>query len=210
MLRILSWKKLTSLKNALPETVEHVHSSPLIRCHKLASYLFPDHSISLEPSLMELACGEWEGIHWDAIPPEVIDKTLSMLEQLEILHLQNKPLGVLSQGERKKVLLARAMMSNPKMLIMDELCSGLDLYEREKLLKGISGFADRDVQMIYVTHHIEEIVPLFTHVALIDQGHLASTGPKKEVLTAERLQQVYQIPIVVDWYQERPWIRVTN
>ena len=61
------------IKNALPEEFEQVYSSPLIRCHKLASYLFPRHEISLEPGLMELACGEWEGIHWDAIPSEVID-----------------------------------------------------------------------------------------------------------------------------------------
>lgn len=60
------------IKNVLP-AIEQVHSSPLIRCHKLANHLFPDQSISLEPNLMELACGEWEGIHWDAIPPEVID-----------------------------------------------------------------------------------------------------------------------------------------
>ena len=60
------------IKNVLP-AIEQVHSSPLIRCHKLASHLFPDQAISLEPSLMELACGEWEGIHWDAIPAEVID-----------------------------------------------------------------------------------------------------------------------------------------
>lgn len=61
------------IQNALPEDIEHVYSSPLIRCHKLASYLFPNHSINLEPALMELACGEWEGIHWDAIPAAVID-----------------------------------------------------------------------------------------------------------------------------------------
>lgn len=60
------------IKNVLP-AIEQVHSSPLIRCHKLASHLFPAQEISLEPSLMELACGEWEGIHWDAIPAEVID-----------------------------------------------------------------------------------------------------------------------------------------
>lgn len=60
------------IKNVLP-AIEQVHSSPLIRCHKLASHLFPEQEISLEPNLMELACGEWEGIHWDAIPAEVID-----------------------------------------------------------------------------------------------------------------------------------------
>jgi len=61
------------IQNALPANIEQVYSSPLIRCHKLASYLFPAHRISLDPHLMELACGEWEGIHWDAIPPAVID-----------------------------------------------------------------------------------------------------------------------------------------
>lgn len=61
------------IQKALPDDIGHVYSSPLIRCHKLASYLFPNHSINLEPDLMELGCGEWEGIHWDAIPAEVID-----------------------------------------------------------------------------------------------------------------------------------------
>jgi alpha-ribazole phosphatase len=61
------------IQNALPADIEQVYSSPLIRCQKLASYLFPGHAITLEPDLMELACGEWEGIHWDAIPREVID-----------------------------------------------------------------------------------------------------------------------------------------
>lgn len=61
------------IQSALPEAIEQVYSSPLIRCHKLAGYLFPAHAISLEPGLMELHCGEWELLHWDAIPAEVIN-----------------------------------------------------------------------------------------------------------------------------------------
>jgi alpha-ribazole phosphatase len=61
------------IQSALPETIDRVYSSPLMRCHKLANYLFPAHTISMEPRLMELHCGEWELLHWDAIPPEVID-----------------------------------------------------------------------------------------------------------------------------------------
>jgi alpha-ribazole phosphatase len=61
------------IQHALPDDIGQVYSSPLVRCHKLASYLFPSHTINLEPDLMELACGEWEGVHWDAIPAEVID-----------------------------------------------------------------------------------------------------------------------------------------
>lgn len=64
----------TLIKTVLPPAPLHaVYSSPLMRCHKLASHLFPEHAIALEPALMEIHCGEWEGMHWDAIPPEVID-----------------------------------------------------------------------------------------------------------------------------------------
>jgi alpha-ribazole phosphatase len=61
------------IRLALPEGIDQVYSSPLIRCRKLAGYLFPGHTINPEPALMELHCGEWELLHWDAIPPEVID-----------------------------------------------------------------------------------------------------------------------------------------
>ena len=66
-------EEAVQIQNALPSAIEQVYSSPLIRCQKLAGFLFPEHNISFEPDLMELACGEWEGIHWDAIAPEVID-----------------------------------------------------------------------------------------------------------------------------------------
>ncbi|OQP50887.1 hypothetical protein A4H97_03415 [Niastella yeongjuensis] len=63
----------SQIQQVLPADIGQVYSSPLMRCHKLASYLFPGQTIHLEPALMELACGEWEGVHWDAIPSEVID-----------------------------------------------------------------------------------------------------------------------------------------
>ncbi|MEX1029521.1 MAG: ATP-binding cassette domain-containing protein [Paenibacillaceae bacterium] len=163
-----------------------------------------------DPVWEVVATGEYAFLRfYQTIPNEVIDKAQRMLEELQISHLSNQPLGLLSQGERKKVLLARAMMMNPKLLILDEACAGLDLYEREKLLQGITNFAGYGVQMVYVTHHIEEIIPIFTHVALLDQGRLAAAGPKHDVLTADMLQRVYQIPVIVDWHQDRPWIRVT-
>lgn len=164
-----------------------------------------------DPVWEVVATGEYAFLRfYQRIPDEVVTKARGMLEQLEIGHLAERPLGVLSQGERKKVLLARAMMAEPKLLIMDEPCSGLDLFEREKLLRAIAGFADRDMQIIYVTHHIEEIIPLFTHVALIDQGRVAAAGPKREVLTADLLRQVYDVDVKIDWYADRPWIRVED
>lgn len=164
-----------------------------------------------DPVWEVVATGEYAFLRfYQTIPEEVVQKARAMLEKLEIGHLANRPLGVLSQGERKKVLLARAMMSAPKLLIMDEPCAGLDLYEREKLLKAIGGFVDRNIQMLYVTHHIEEIIPPFTHVALIDGGRVAAAGPKEEVLTAELLRRVYEIDVKIDWFNGRPWIRVAE
>ena len=164
-----------------------------------------------DPVWEVVATGEYAFLRfYQTIPDEVVRKARAMLEELGIGHLADWPLGVLSQGERKKVLLARAMMSAPKLLIMDEPCAGLDLYEREKLLKAIGGFAGRNMQMIYVTHHIEEIIPVFTHVALMDQGRIVAAGPKEEVLTAGRLRETYEVDVKIDWFNGRPWIRVAE
>lgn len=162
-----------------------------------------------DPVWEAVATGEYAFLRfYQHIPEEVVAKARTMLERLEIVHLWDRPVGVISQGERKKVMLARAMMSSPKLLILDEPCSGLDLYEREKLLQSIQSFADQGVQMVYVTHHMEEIIPAFTHVALIENGKLAAAGPKQEVLTAEKLEQIYHVKVDVDWFGDRPWTRV--
>ena len=74
-------------------------------------------------------------------------------------------------------MLARSLMAEPKLLIMDEPCAGLDLYEREKMLAEIDRLRQRNITVVYVTHHVEEIVPLFTHVALIRDGRIARQAP---------------------------------
>ena len=93
-------------------------------------------------------------------------------------------------------------------LDLDEPCAGLDLYEREKFLEALTVFAGRNLTMLYVTHHIEEIVPFFTHVALMVSGRIAAQGPKRDVLTPEQLREAYDVPLAVDWADGRPWIRV--
>lgn len=144
------------------------------------------------------------------LPKEIIQKADEWLNRLKIGHLRDQPIGVLSQGERKKVLLARALMAEPELLIMDEPCAGLDLYEREKLLESIGEMGSEPIGIIYVTHHIEEIIPLFTHVALVEQGTIVAAGKKKEVLTPELIYRAFQVPVEVDWQDERPWIRVLS
>jgi iron complex transport system ATP-binding protein len=162
-----------------------------------------------DPVWEAVATGEYAFLRfYQEIPEEVKEKAKKFLETLDIVDLWDRPLGVISQGERKKVLLARSMMSSPKLLILDEPCAGLDLFEREKLLKGIDQFARQGVQMVYVTHHLEEIIPMFTHVALIEGGQLVAAGPKHEVLTNELLERTFDVKLQVEWFEDRPWARV--
>jgi iron complex transport system ATP-binding protein len=147
---------------------------------------------------------------YQEIPAETVEKAHEMLDFVGLTHVKDQPLGTLSQGERKKILLARALMTEPSILIMDEPCAGLDLYEREKFLANIESLGKRDILLIYVTHHIEEIMPAFTHVALIDEGRLVASGRKEVVLTAEHLASAFRIPVSVDWFRDRPWIKVLD
>ena len=144
------------------------------------------------------------------IPEEAKSLAYSLLNEMDFGRLAELPLGTLSQGERKKVMLARSLMSNPKILIMDEPCAGLDLYEREKMLHEIDRLRQRNITVVYVTHHVEEILPLFTHVALIKDGRLMAAGLKDEVLNHELIKQTYDIDAQLEWDGGRPWIKVIS
>jgi iron complex transport system ATP-binding protein len=162
-----------------------------------------------DPVWEVVATGEYGFLRfYQDIPDEVKRKAIEKLEQVRLPHLAEQPLGTLSQGERKKIMLARALMTDPSVLILDEPCSGLDLYERELLLEDIQTLGKSGLLMVYVTHHIEEIVPVFTHIALMDQGKIVAQGEKKQVLTAGLLRDAYQVPVEIDWINERPWIHV--
>ncbi|UQZ81636.1 putative ABC transporter ATP-binding protein YlmA [Paenibacillus konkukensis] len=162
-----------------------------------------------DPVWEVIATGEYGFLRfYQEIPAEVRQKALEMLGVVKLAHLANQPLGTLSQGERKKVMLARALMTSPRILIMDEPCSGLDLFERERLLENINDLGKQNITVVYVTHHIEEIMPMFSHVALIDQGRIIASGKKEDVLNEENLLKAFQVPVSLEWFQGRPWIKV--
>lgn len=162
-----------------------------------------------DPVWEVVATGEYGFLRfYQEIPDELKRKAIEKLEQVRLPHLAEQPLGTLSQGERKKIMLARSLMTEPSVLILDEPCSGLDLYEREQLLEDIQALGRTGLLMVYVTHHIEEIVPTFTHIALMDQGKIMAQGEKKQVLTEQLLREAYQVPVSIDWVKDRPWIRV--
>lgn len=145
---------------------------------------------------------------YEQVPDEIVERSRQELARVGLSSMADQPFGTLSQGERKKALLARTMMASPELLILDEPCAGLDLFEREKFLDALASFSSPNLAMLYVTHHIEEIVPLFTHVALMADGRITAQGAKRDVLTPDLLREAYDLPLVVDWTNDRPWIRV--
>jgi iron complex transport system ATP-binding protein len=145
---------------------------------------------------------------YEEVADEIREQAYIELERVGMRAVAEQPFGTLSQGERKKVLLARTMMASPDLLILDEPCAGLDLYERERFLHTLSELSAQKLSMLYVTHHIEEIVPVFTHVALMAQGQIVASGLKQEVLMSEKLEEAYNLPLSIKWQEGRPWIQV--
>lgn len=147
---------------------------------------------------------------YEEITQQDVDKAIELLERFRIKHLANQLITSLSQGERRKVMIARALISSPKLLILDEPCNGLDIYSKEELLSTIEEMiaVPGGPTLLYVTHHIEEIVPSISHALLIRSGEVVAEGDKSSTLTETLLEQTFRVPISLEWENRRPWIRI--
>lgn len=132
---------------------------------------------------------------------EEIDERRAMrvLADWRLDHLAERTFGTLSDGEQKRVQIARAVMTDPELLLLDEPTASLDLGSREELLALLSGYASAPSTpaMLMVTHHVEEIPVGFTHVLLMREGRIVAGGPIAETLTAETLTETFGMPIVI-------------
>lgn len=135
-------------------------------------------------------------------------RAAELMGQLGCGHLWDRPYQTCSQGEKQKVLIARALMASPKLLILDEPCNGLDLFARETLLSGIEALASQanTPTFVYVTHHTEEILPMFGHTLLLRRGEVFDAGETSALLTEERLSRFFELPVDVHWRQGRAWL----
>lgn len=124
-------------------------------------------------------------------------RALRVLAEWKLDHLADRTFGTLSDGEQKRVQIARAIMTDPELLLLDEPTASLDLGAREELLALLSGYAQAPSTpaMIMVTHHVEEIPVGFTHVLLLRDGKAVAAGPLAEALTAENLTATFGLPI---------------
>ena len=127
------------------------------------------------------------------------EQALEVLEQVGAIHLMDRRWGTLSDGEKKRVLVARAVMTNPELLILDEPAAGMDLGGREDLLGYLADLAmDPDAPaIVMITHHLEEIPAGFTHAMLLDEGEVVAQGLIEDVLTSENVSRAYHQPIEV-------------
>ncbi len=132
-------------------------------------------------------------------------RAMTLLQALGAAHLADRRFGTLSEGERKRVQIARALMSDPEVMLLDEPAAGLDLGGREDLVARL-GLLAQDTEapaLVLVTHHVEEIPPGFTHGLLLREGAIVAAGPLELTLTAENLSTTFGLPLVVERHGDR-------
>ncbi|MGH3637581.1 MAG: ABC transporter ATP-binding protein [Mycobacterium sp.] len=152
--------------------------------------------------------GRWREKYDDVDYEQAVD----MLESLGAEHLAERTYGTLSEGERKRVLIARSLMTDPELLLLDEPAAGLDLGGREELVARLADLAaDPDAPaIVLVTHHVEEIPQGFSHCLLLSEGKVVASGLLTDVLTSENLSTAFGQSIALDVIDGRYFARRTR
>lgn len=160
---------------------------------------FFDQYYHKESALSIVLSGKTGGFGLDeTITAQDIKRAKALLSELRLAERINHPFGLLSKGERQNVLLARALLASPDILILDEPCSGLDIIAREYVLGMVQELAaNTDITVIYVTHYTEEILDIFQHTLLLKNGRVYAQGRTEELFTQERLSDFLDHPVVV-------------
>ncbi len=147
-----------------------------------------------EPALETVASGKYAMIDfWGRLARADRVRARQILRQIECAPLAERPWRVLSQGERQRVLIGRALMARPRVLILDEPCAGLDPAAREHFLQFLQrlGKKRNAPTLVLVTHHVEEIMPVFSHVLVLQSGRALATGEKADVLNSKNLSDAF-------------------
>jgi iron complex transport system ATP-binding protein len=133
------------------------------------------------------------------------ERAAELLRVLGVDHLADRTFGTLSEGERKRVQIARALMTDPELMLLDEPAAGLDLGGREDLVRRLGDIAE-DIYapaLVLVTHHVEEIPRGFTDVLLLRSGRVVAAGPLEITLTQENLEATFGLPLILEHYGDR-------
>ena len=151
-----------------------------------------------ETALKAVVSGRYAQIgYWGEMRTEDRRAADAILRRIEAYDLRERPWRFLSQGERQRVLIGRALMASPRLMILDEPCAGLDPVAREHFLQFIQRIARvrGAPTMVLVTHHVEEIVPIFSHVLVLKSGRVLAAGPRARVVTSATLSDAFAAPV---------------
>ena len=150
------------------------------------------------------------GIHatignWHELSAGDLIRADDALRRIGAYSFRNKPYGVLSQGEKQRVMIARALVTNPDLLILDEPCAGLDPGARERLIDDLDVLCAKPngPTLVLVSHHVEEIPRHASHALLLKEGRTLASGPLEEVLTTPLLTTLYDFPCTIQTHQGR-------
>lgn len=143
------------------------------------------------------------------ISSQDVREAKKMLSEWGLKQKIQYPYDTLSQGQRQKVLLVRGLFAHPKLLILDEPCSGMDLVSKELFLKYITEKTKKEgTTIIYVSHNTEEFIPIFDKAVLLKGKGIHSMGDMKTVFSNENLSDLLEMPVKVSWFDNRPSVRL--
>ncbi|SEN86163.1 iron complex transport system ATP-binding protein [Amphibacillus marinus] len=136
------------------------------------------------------------------------ERAKDLLKELGCFHYANRPFYTLSQGERQRVMIARSLMGNPKLLILDEPTNGLDFLAKEQLLDAVETIGSRAnaPTILYVTHHVDELLPIFKQTLMLKSGEVFASGLTQDLLTKQTLSHFFGIEVDLSWHHKRPQI----
>jgi iron complex transport system ATP-binding protein len=165
-----------------------------------------------EPALETVVSGKFAQLDlWHPVSARDRAAGRRLLEQIGLAALAGREWAYLSQGERQRVLIARALMARPRLLILDEPCAGLDPVARDRFLRFMDELArrPRSPSLVLVTHHVEEITPAFTHALLLRTGRVLAAGPRAAVLTSAKLSAAFDAPLRLTRTRDRYQLAIT-
>ena len=131
------------------------------------------------------------------ITPEQIEKAEAALADLHVLDLAGRPVGEMSSGEARRVLIARALVHRPRALLFDEPSNSLDLFARRALRESMSQLARSGIGIVLVTHDLSDVIPEIERIVLMSKGRVLADGSKGEILRSERLSEVFGIEVEI-------------
>ena len=132
---------------------------------------------------------------WHDVTDEMREHTAEVLDALEITRLADRPLIELSSGEARRMLIARALVHHPRALLFDEPSNSLDVFAQKELRQVMRKLAQSGIAVLLVTHHLADVIPEIQRVILMQDGTIVGDGPKEEMLTRQRLAEVFRMKV---------------